>query len=211
MIISLALADHHCQHDFIEKNTFFVTGIKSAVPEHGRHLINEASTSLIRINLDDNSRKELVATKKTWLNTKLVPAAIAWYSTWLKVIPVVGNIKIKNEDLTNPKYCNTVKLPLSHQTTGVAGADYILYLTTVSDPTSKTIATGLHCGLDFDGAMRPIAGTLTFTEELIDMNIKSWEEMFATTIHEMAHMLGFSDSLFQYYKNDAGAALNPVT
>ena len=40
---------------------------------------------------------------------------------------------------------------------------------------------------------------------------KNWDEQFAVVVHEMAHLLGFDQNLFEYYKDDAGTPHAAVT
>jgi hypothetical protein len=131
-----------------------------------------------------------------WLVNTLMTKAVSWYQSWLKVIPVLGTLRIDNADTKTPRLCNGVIIPDQYRLVGLPITDYVIFLVSKSDAKSSTVASGLYCALDMNDMMRPIAGTLTFTEEKVSTEIENWEYMFTTTIHEMAHMLGFSADLF---------------
>lgn len=104
-----------------------------------------------------------------------------------------------------------ILIPDSHATIGIADADLVVYITTSSNPNVNYIAYGGACIIDPANSNQVLAGKIVInvpTYKTIDFDKTS---MFAVIVHEMWHILGFSNGLFPYWKNNNGVAYAPGT
>ncbi|ESL05316.1 leishmanolysin [Trypanosoma rangeli SC58] len=112
---------------------------------------------------------------------QLIPAAIKLHTERLSVKPVRGPIRIPQYEIG---LCSGFTIPSWHHTTGVSGADLILYVNAL--PTDGTVAWADVCVTLEDG--RPYAGALDFVPQYI----KATHDVVGTAAHEIGHILGFS-------------------
>ena len=168
----------------------------------------------------------LTAEKRAFLMNTVLPRAKQFLEQSLSVIPVSGNLKLERfcpYTIAGKKCCAThsqctysetnecydVNIPGSHESTGISGTDYILYVT--GRPTQgSTIAWAASCRKDQHN--RPIAGQANFGPNRINPEADI-EEQVSTAIHEMMHALGWSNSHFEYYTKPNGDAYSsgPLT
>ncbi|CUF51620.1 major surface protease, GP63, putative, partial [Bodo saltans] len=136
----------------------------------------------------------LTPAKRQILENQVLPQAIALLNERFKVDPVVGNLKVGS---TSVCYLHTI--PQSDTTTGVANADYVLYVSAA--PTSgSTIAWAGYCELDASNN-RPIVGRANFSPRyLINSTATALTQVVRVGTHEMMHGLGFSYSYVSNYK-----------
>ncbi|XP_043100761.1 leishmanolysin-like peptidase 2 [Puntigrus tetrazona] len=87
--------------------------------------------------------------------------------------------------------------------TGVPDTDFLLYVFTHSTDKcraeSSIVAYAAHCQTDSDG--RPLAGTMIICRETLSMERYTHEHFVQTVIHELFHVLGFSQKLFSRWKD----------
>ena len=150
------------------------------------------------------------------MNT-ILPRAKQFLEQGLSVIPVSGNLKLERfcpYTIAGKKCCAThsqctysetnecydVNIPSTHESSGVPGTDYILYVT--GRPTQgSTIAWAASCRKDQH--KRPIAGQANFGPNRINPQADI-EEQVSTAIHEMLHALGWSNSHFEFFTKPNG-------
>ncbi len=130
----------------------------------------------------------------------------------------------------NTTYCGTVLVPEAHldicrtcdssqvhctkgmsKSTGITNADYMLYISAVVTS---------HCNRDNDVIAyasvcqqeqmldRPVAGFVNFCAEKLSRNFH-YDHLLAFVKHEIFHALGFSSSLYGFYRADDGTPLTP--
>lgn len=142
----------------------------------------------------------LTPLKKDYIINVLMPNAINFLSQALYVNPVNGTIKVGAQCGSFPG----VTTPTSHQTTGVANADYVIYVTAVplaSSSNSMTVAWASSCANDQYG--RPYVGQINFVPSaLSNAEVRKQyltEQDTLTAIHEACHALGYSSTYFDTY------------
>lgn len=142
----------------------------------------------------------LTTAKRSYILDVLVPKATAFLSNALLVTPVVGNLTIGGSK------CGAtpgVNVPLEHRTTGVANADYVIYVTAnpLSDPTSQTVAWASGCFRDGQG--RLVVGHINFVPAALKnaaaLKANTQKLDVNTAIHEACHALGYSSPFFSSY------------
>jgi len=94
---------------------------------------------------------------------------------------------------------------------GVANVDFILYVSAVATPQcddmvggeAETVAYAAHCQQEAD-LDRPVAGHTNICPGSISTLERSMLSLASTIKHELLHALGFSSSLFAYYRDKNG-------
>ena len=83
---------------------------------------------------------------------------------------------------------------------GVTDKDIILYVTALNSAMcgEMTVAYAGWCELD-PYTKRPIAGNINFCPGRLDTSEAAFGELLDTAIHEIFHVLAFSDGLYQYF------------
>jgi Leishmanolysin len=79
----------------------------------------------------DDMRDSSNGAKIDFVKNEILPRAAAFWSQALAVVPVSGNLQISTGELDNREYCGDYefsRVPSEHITTGVEGADLILYV-----------------------------------------------------------------------------------
>ena len=132
----------------------------------------------------------LTAEKKSILLNNVLPAAITRLEEVLKVQAVAGNLVVPTSA------CPRHSVPTAHTTSGVANADFVLYVS--AGPTAgQTLAWAGACSNDDNG--RPVVGRANFGPAYIswsDTTPRSNKDQVDTAIHEFLHALGFSQAFF---------------
>jgi hypothetical protein len=112
----------------------------------------------------DNERNADNAGKIDFIKREILPRIGAFWSQALAVVPVVGNLFVSESALYDGAFCgdsNFTKVPTSHTTLGVSGADLILHISGAPSTrfcSGSTVAVGVAC--NFDQFDRPIAGAM---------------------------------------------------
>jgi len=89
---------------------------------------------------------------------------------------------------------------------GIEGADFIFYISsTQTDRCNKgaTVAYAAHCQQE-SGMDRPIAGHANLCPDSISTKAQDLETLLSTVKHEILHALGFSVSLYPYFRDRDG-------
>jgi leishmanolysin len=159
------------------------------------------------------SNDVLTDAKKSYIMDKLMPAAVAFYTSALNVVRVSGNLVVSGTATCGSAPGTPV--PSDHRSTGVADADFIAYVTAVpkADRTSLTVAWAAACRTDSAGRavvahVNFIPGSLT---NAVDNNAVDLDNDKSTAVHEIAHALGFSSPFFgsRGYLSTDGTTLVP--
>ncbi|BFZ22523.1 hypothetical protein BsWGS_25562 [Bradybaena similaris] len=127
---------------------------------------------------------------------------------------VCGDITIPENHLEGCMYYNETTGDYKHDatnSTGVAGADFILYIATISSKKcsqGQTIAYAAHCQQE-QALDRPVAGYFSICPNSISSSRQNQQQLLSTMKHEILHALGFTASLYAFYRDDEGNPLTP--
>ncbi|XP_068627236.1 leishmanolysin-like peptidase [Battus philenor] len=92
---------------------------------------------------------------------------------------------------------------------GVEDTDFVLYVSAVETERCRrglTVAYASHCQQE-SALDRPVAGYANFCPGELSTNFRDLPSVLSTVKHEMLHALGFSVSLFGFYRDDNGEPL----
>ena len=164
--------------------------------------------------------KDDVATteKMNYLKYTILPKALEYYETHLRVVPTSAGLKFTPRCLytisgqpccdSHPSQCSfesenkchNTNIPASYTTTSGAGTDIDFVLFVTMRPTQgSTLAWAATCRSDQFG--RPVAGQANFGPNRISTDPTALAETVSTAIHEIAHALGFSSSKFSHFRD----------
>lgn len=131
-----------------------------------------------------------------------------------------GPIEIPEHDLDQCRVCDENGQNCRNDTSqgftageGHENADYILYVTAVSNGScnnSKTLAYAAACQQE-SALDRPVVGFINICPEKVTASElrTSYNEVLATLKHEIFHALGFSPSLYAFFRSKTGDPLTP--
>ena len=127
----------------------------------------------------------------TWMMDTLIPAVTKHMSDTFRVTEV-QNTKVAVDTCSQL----TVKSHLKqyHQ------ADLILIFTAEAEKSDGFVAWASPCQLH-KTTLRPTAGRVNMNPYHLSYEKKKFFDQFATVLHEIYHIMGFSKSLYQYYVN----------
>lgn len=131
-----------------------------------------------------------------------------------------GPIEIPDRDIDQCRVCNEDGRSCSNDTSpgltageGHIKTDFVLYVTAVLNRNcnnTKTLAYAATCQQEssFD---RPVVGFINICPDKVTARElrTGYGEVLATIKHEIFHALGFSPSLFAFFRNSNGAPLTP--
>ncbi|KAM3955153.1 leishmanolysin-like peptidase, invadolysin isoform 2-T2 [Aphomia sociella] len=92
---------------------------------------------------------------------------------------------------------------------GVENTDFVLYVSAVETERCRrglTVAYASHCQQE-SALDRPVAGHANFCPGELSTKYRDLPSVLSTVKHEMLHALGFSVSLFAFYRDDNGEPL----
>ncbi|XP_061727477.1 leishmanolysin-like peptidase [Cydia pomonella] len=92
---------------------------------------------------------------------------------------------------------------------GVENTDFVLYVSAVETERCRrglTVAYASHCQQE-SALDRPVAGHANFCPGELSTKYRDLPSLLSTVQHEMLHALGFSVSLFAFYRDDNGEPL----
>lgn len=124
-----------------------------------------------------------------------------------------GEMIVPKEHLSACSYYNltTRRFVTDYSTEGkgVTGTQLLLYVSAKQTSRCKkdqTIAYAAHCSQDTK-TDRPVAGHANLCPMSISTDPKDLKALISTVKHELTHVLGFSVSLFAYFRDDQGRPL----
>ncbi|CBH17764.1 Gp63-1 surface protease homolog, putative [Trypanosoma brucei gambiense DAL972] len=129
----------------------------------------------------------LTEEKKSLLDA-VIPHALKMHSDRLMVQPVKGRITVHREQ----SFCRNFNIPRDHYTTGVSGADMVLY--GAAGPMGSPAAWAGPCSRYKDH--RPTVGVFNIGPEVLT----SHDSSMRVTAHEIAHALGFGFDIMEELK-----------
>jgi cysteine-rich repeat protein len=135
--------------------------------------------------------------KINYIKNTVMPAAINYFSSHLRVVPVKGKMSANNPKFeTDAKACiYDFLVPDGYITTGVE-ADFGVFVN-MRPTQGLTIAWATGCA--FDQYNRPIIGVINFGPNMIDVSSRYMEDQISTAIHELFHALGFMGMMFPLF------------
>ncbi|KAK9872590.1 hypothetical protein WA026_018722 [Henosepilachna vigintioctopunctata] len=127
-----------------------------------------------------------------------------------------GEVEVPNEHLDACRVCNAAGkdchvLENSDQGEGVQDADFVFYISAIQTERCNkpsTVAYAAHCQQE-SSLDRPIAGHANLCPYNISTKKQDFEILLSTVKHEMLHALGFSMSLFAFYRDSNGIPYTP--
>ena len=168
------------------------------VPPHQRKLFMRSTAyEPIRLSYQYWNFSMETPEKENYFKNVLMPAVDNFFTSRLSVLTILENLVININS-----NCGEVPIPQEHKTTGIPGADVVIYITTQNNPSSNYIAYAGACALD--GAKgNVVAGRVMINNYFF---LKSdFESQFSTMVHEIYHLLGFSSGLYQYWSDQNGS------
>ncbi|ESP02771.1 hypothetical protein LOTGIDRAFT_212290 [Lottia gigantea] len=124
---------------------------------------------------------------------------------------VCGEIEIPNEHLEECNWCDDNREFNDYNSkTGVSNTDFILYVAAIKSDRclQSTVAYAGHCQQE-RALDRPVAGYFSICPQSISTNKQDRLQLLSTLKHEILHALGFTASLFAFYRNENGEPLTP--
>lgn len=106
------------------------------------------------------------------------------------------------------RYCQTQPGPRGR---GIADADFVFYVSSMQTERcfkGQTVAYAAHCQQEAS-TDRPIAGHANLCPESISTKPQDMDTLLSTVKHEILHALGFSVSLYAYFRDRNGYPLTP--
>ncbi|CAH4033124.1 unnamed protein product [Pieris brassicae] len=94
---------------------------------------------------------------------------------------------------------------------GIEDTDFVLYVSAVETERCRrglTVAYASHCQQE-SALDRPVAGHANFCPGELSTRYRDLPHVLSTVKHEMLHALGFSVSLFGFYRDENGDPLTP--
>jgi len=195
LIILLPLFTNGCQHDEDQANRPFKIFPRSLTEHPSDRML--ASTAPIRISAFYHLDNVLNDRIKTAISNQIMPAAIAYYQSALKVVRLTQEISMRNSET---QFCAGVNVQ-SALYDGV-DADLVLLVTAVRDTSADYVASASTCFIATDN-YRPIVGHVKYNIAygFTDDTTYNFEGQLYATLHELGHALGFSAGLYDFYIN----------
>ncbi|XP_022901692.1 leishmanolysin-like peptidase [Onthophagus taurus] len=125
-----------------------------------------------------------------------------------------GEVELPEHHLDACRTCNASAQDCTNTTSagkGITGYDFVFYVSAMqTDRCNKslTVAYAAHCQQEM-GLDRPIAGHANLCPKSISTKEQELETLLSTVKHEILHALGFSVSLFGFYRDSKGNPLTP--
>ena len=168
---------------------------------HGRHLaVTRGSTlSPIRIHFHYPLDAEMTAEQEDKLKNLFMPLVGDYFKKVLRVYPLTSDLVLPSDVET----CfDGFDVPSEHKTIGVPDTDLLVYVTAYYDQDDDTVAWAGACYLEDDPTYNVIAGRISIN--MYQAAYESDGNNLSVLIHEMTHLLGFSNGLFQYFHKPDG-------
>jgi len=149
-------------------------------------------------NID--SGPESVQRFKKYISETLMPPVQSLFEASLKVIPWPEKLYLASE------HCGGfIKIPTVAIDDGY-DADIVIFVKAVDRPQESWIADAFYCAHDLE-TLRPIAGVIRLN--VASLKKTTEESDLSTTLHEIIHILAFSESLYPNFINSD--TLQPLT
>jgi leishmanolysin len=130
----------------------------------------------------------LTTAKRNLLVNTILPEALTRLAARISVNRLTSNLVVGSS-------CGDHTIPSAHSSTGVANADYVLYVS-AGPIGGSTLAWAGSCQTE-SGTGRPIVGRANFDPEHLEYATASeLEGLLDTAVHEILHALGISGGFF---------------
>ncbi|KAL4489365.1 hypothetical protein ABPG72_019020 [Tetrahymena utriculariae] len=197
--------NHTCNHDLEDHTTNVPPNfLEEFEKNYGKRLLqSKLDEQPIRLTLDfnqlnnnqngagmnDNIRNYII---------NIVKAAQRYFRSFIKVIPRTKPIKSLNYgSCGSPPFVVNYSPELQGYGKGIENSDLHILVTYCSDQNSGELARAGWCDLD----PNPIIGIIRFN--IANLNVSQdnryFEENFSLALHELTHVLGFSNQLYKYW------------
>eukprot|EP00825_Cyclidium_porcatum_P003294 TRINITY_DN1152_c0_g1_i4.p1 TRINITY_DN1152_c0_g1~~TRINITY_DN1152_c0_g1_i4.p1 ORF type:complete len:1226 (-),score=102.03 TRINITY_DN1152_c0_g1_i4:99-3776(-) len=186
-----------CDHDNL--NYKVLTSDKPKDDNFRRNL-DSSTYSTIRITVDYTYLSALSSDLKNYI-INIVESAILYFESVLKVIPITGN----NMFPSGSTQCySDYTVPSADKSTGIANSDLHLYVMYTYASSASYVANAVACVVTTDLG-RPCFGRINYnTYYMNDLDLTDtleFKNYVQTSIHEITHVLGFSSSLYSYWRD----------
>ena len=137
--------------------------------------------------------------RNNYFKQKIMASVERWFTSALYVYPL--KIPLSLNGLT---FCgDEITIPEEHKNPGVE-TDLIIYVASTDQDTQSYVAYAGACAMESSGRNNVVAGRTVVNSYYF--NNMDFETQLITMIHEVTHLLGFSNSLYSYYKKDDGSS-----
>ena len=140
----------------------------------------------------------LSSTVSTQIKNEIIPSVLKWYNNVLRTKNLAENWKLSQTTCSS-----LVTVPAEHKNPGLPNVDYVIYIYAVNEPSKNYVARGGFCALDGNSLTNPLAGTLGYNAAFYTSMTKNQEIM--TARHEISHALGFSPSMWPFFRQPDGS------
>ena len=143
------------------------------------------------------------------LTEQIIPGAIAYYQATLKAIPSPEPLSWTKSEIQD---CARQDIDVPQALRDGVNADLVLLFVGDKLPDSPYTGLASPCNLE-KGFKRPNFGRIQFN--YVGASDALWQDRIFLTylvLHEMGHILGFLDGLYQhFYDPETGKSFDPVT
>ena len=159
-------------------------------PHHKRSLFTRSSTYSPPRFLYSFQKFDLGSSLlNSQFNATMNQAVNTFYTNALKVKPIQGYLY-----LTQSSCGPEVNVPPEHQNPGILNTDMIIYITTDATTGADYVAYAGSCAYDSGGLGNILAGRVVVN--VMNFLVLDPGVQFITIVHEITHILGFSDGNF---------------
>jgi hypothetical protein len=166
----------------------------------GRNLaLSRGSTlSPIRIHFHYSLDFSMTSSQRDELRNFLIPVVGEYLQKVLRVYPLLNSLLIDSR-ITE---CSGFTIPIVHTTVGVPNTDLIVYLTAYNT-NEDTVAWAAACIIEAEPSNNVVAGRININMYHFNSSMNIGDKI-TVLIHELTHLLGFSNYLFQYFHKPNG-------
>ena len=136
------------------------------------------------------------STLDNYIKIIIIKAVNSFFTHALKVYPIASNLIIPINK------CGNITVPLVDMTIGIPNTDIIVYITSDNSPDQPYIIQGGPCAFDSNGG-NIIAGSISINSQ--NFKGQSFDIQMSSFIHQMTHLLGFINSLFNSWRKNDGS------
>merc|ERR1719410_1380794 len=220
------VASHpHCSHHYPRDHQVLPT----VHLEEAHEVRKRSAEQELRIKLYyDESVYRLTKQQYNLIHETVLPSAVTYWGQALRVRKTENRIRLNRKCQQNQVFfksdsrhpycknkCEEVtmcgEVGEREAGSGIVNADFVFYISaTETERCQKgmTVAYAAHC--QQEAALdRPIAGHANLCPSSISTKPQELEILLSTVKHEMLHALGFSVSLFAFYRDEDGDPLTP--
>ncbi|CAH8570621.1 unnamed protein product [Schistosoma curassoni] len=148
------------------------------------------------------------ATKLMTFDNQLLTFCVNGCVEWTKCGPI--NIPVSHLNQCRFIY-NGTSMISGHKGEGIYRANFILYISSLRTRrcnTAKVLGYAAHCQLEAN-TDRPVAGYINFCPDTLSNEYNDKMRSLFVATHEILHSLGFSTSLFAFYRDKQNRPLTP--